>query len=229
MAEDSLVFSVVKNLILQGLEKFGRYYSVYRGFVVDNDDTKDPTNIGLQNKIQIRVPQIAGANIVGWAYPKGLYAGKGYGVQNLPAIGDTVYVSFEYGDPKFPLWEHGYYGKDEMPINADLNNPLNHWFMTPTGHKVEFDENNNRVRITHKDGTYITLQKGVIQLGGTTSLHPSVLGDNLVTSLQSLVTAIQAITVNTPAGLSTTPLNQITFTMIAKNLNSILSQINSLS
>ena len=229
---DSVVFQVIRNIIMTGIEKFGRYYSTYRAFVIDNDDTNDhskPSGVGRLGKILIKVPQVGGANDMGWAFPKGLYAGKNYGIQNLPMIGDCVYVTFEYGDPKFPLWEHGYFAANEYPTDANLQNVHNHWFKTPGGHQVEFDDAQNQIKVTHKNGNFIIITKDNIILQGATTPQQSVLGNNLVLTINQLITAIEAITVMTPAGLSGTPLNQIQFTMISQGLNSILSQINKLS
>ena len=68
-------------LIIYGMEYFSRYYSNYRGFVVDNVDPK-----GL-NRIKVIVPKLDRDNEDGlWAYPKGNWGGKNYGVNILPKI-----------------------------------------------------------------------------------------------------------------------------------------------
>ena len=70
------VVEILKNIIYRGLESLGRYYSSYGGFVVDNND---PDYCG---RLKLKVPEIYGDDIMDyWAWPKGFYSGKGYGMQ----------------------------------------------------------------------------------------------------------------------------------------------------
>ena len=77
-------------------DEFGnrRFFGVYRGIVVDN---RDPLNKG---RLKLKVPQVLSEEVTGWAW--GSYQP---GVNTvLPAVGDGVFVSFEGGDPSFPIW-----------------------------------------------------------------------------------------------------------------------------
>jgi len=71
-----------------------RFFGVYRGVVVDN---QDPLNRG---RLRLQVPQILQAEITGWAW-----ASLRPGIANVTVpIGTPVWVMFEGGDPSFPIW-----------------------------------------------------------------------------------------------------------------------------
>ena len=71
-----------------------RFFGVYRGIVVDN---QDPLSKG---RLKLQVPQVLSSEITGWAW--GSYQP---GVTNIiPELGAGVFVMFEGGDPSFPVW-----------------------------------------------------------------------------------------------------------------------------
>lgn len=72
-----------------------RFYGVYRGVVAD---TRDPLN---KNRIRLQVPQVLAGQITSWAWPIVSVANTAV---FTPGIGDGVFVTFEGGDPSFPLW-----------------------------------------------------------------------------------------------------------------------------
>jgi hypothetical protein len=72
------------------------YHGIYRGIVIN---TSDPKNLG---RVTLKVPQITGEALSGWAYP--ILAGY------TPASGESVWVMFEGGDPNYPLWTSAYGG-----------------------------------------------------------------------------------------------------------------------
>jgi hypothetical protein len=77
-----------------------RYHGVYRGTVVA---TNDPQNLG---RVTLNVPQVSGTGVTNWAWP--LLAGY------IPESGEACWVTFEGGDPNFPLWLKKY----QAPIPA---------------------------------------------------------------------------------------------------------------
>lgn len=164
---------IFNNLITRGFEFYGRYYSSYRGFVIDNND---PDNYG---RLKLKVPQIYGSQLMDyWAWPKGVFSGKGYGLQCTPQKGDMVFVEFEMGDPKKPIWTFGHFGrttdslKEKPPELSDIGN---FWFKTPKGNLVEFDDTHESIRITDCNGTTLIFKDKVLQLNGDD--EPAVLGD----------------------------------------------------
>ena len=58
------MYSTAKLITEEGLEGLGRYYSVYRGIVVDNDDQEKH-----MNRIKVCCPEVM-SGIISWAYPK---------------------------------------------------------------------------------------------------------------------------------------------------------------
>ena len=108
------LLDLLKTLFDEGMERFGLYYGSYRAYVFD---VEDPDNL---NRVRIVLPFLnAHTPYKYWAFPVGNYSGKGYGSQNLPQKGDMIFVEFEYGNLKRPLWKHGHFGKDEKPTTND--------------------------------------------------------------------------------------------------------------
>lgn len=99
-----------------GLETYNLFYGRYRGFVVDNED---PEKVG---RIKVRIPALGhGSTDWLWAFPKfpapcGKVDGKSYGMYVPPPAKDTtVWVEFEVGRIKHPIYTGGWFGKGELP------------------------------------------------------------------------------------------------------------------
>jgi hypothetical protein len=128
----------VKTIVYRGLEQIGKFYSVYRGYVIDNND---PDNMG---RLKIQIPQVTRDKThTKWVWARNNYSGKNYGSQILPQIGDLVWVEFEQGNTEFPVWSHGHYGKDEKP--NEFSSPNIYGFKTPNGQVFVFDDRLNEV------------------------------------------------------------------------------------
>ena len=213
-------------LIVYGLEFIGRYYSSYRGFVVMNDDPR-----GL-NRVKIISPTInAIDDKVGiWAYPKGNWGAKGYGVQMLPMIGDMVWVEFEYGDLEHPIWSFASYGTDEKPTEFDT--PFKYGFKTPAGSIVIIDdtEGEESILVKHKDSTeYIDIVKDKITLEGVKIYlgvrgdEYAVMGETLKKKMETLINTLETHTHTTNTGPSGPPINVGSMTSVKNTLQAILS------
>jgi len=151
------VIDLFKNLVLYGLEKFGLFYSEYRGYVYDNND---PNGYG---RLQVNVPEVFGENVLDyWAWPSSNFSGNGYGFQCIPQKNDLIWVKFEKGNPRKPIWSYGHFGKGEKPDN--LKNIKNFWFKTPGGHVVELNDDNQSITITSKQGHKITMNGSGIDI-----------------------------------------------------------------
>lgn len=230
------LLKLFNRLIIKGFEPFGRYYSSYRGFVVDNDD---PDRF---SRVKLRVPAVFGTESLDyWAWQKDCFSGPGYGFQCIPSVGDMVWVEFELGDPRKPIWSYGHFslGADNKPDKSEsLSNLANYWFKTPGGIIVELDDTNSLVRITNPNGKMITF-KDTINLGSEDAAEQIVLGNTLKTQLEALcdnlnglTDAISRITVTTPMGPSGVPVNADEFVTlgdgileIKDNLGIILSTV----
>lgn len=222
-----------KLLAEYGLEYFNKYYGTYRGFVEDNEDVDE-----FCGRLKIRVPQIHGDEVPDyWAPGKGQFAGNQVGSFAIPKIGEVVWVTFENGDPNYPIWEHGYWGRGEVPAEAknNGNKPTNFVFKTYSGNVIEIDDKagDELIRITDKTGNIHEMNKhGVstkaahIFLGQIdTANEPALLGDTTKQKIEDIIDQIDAladsaknisngcslITVPTALGPSGPPVNSATF------------------
>lgn len=163
-----------------GLEYFKRYYAIYRGTVADNED---PEVLG---RIRINVPATYGKRTPDyWAWPKGMYAGKDIGFYALPNKGDMIWVSFENGDPKYPVWEYGHWAMGQVPNT--VKGPKQKLFQTTSGMRLLFDDDKKKIVVYKSDGRVIELNEKGISLGSEgKSGHPGVLGDILEEILEEL-------------------------------------------
>lgn len=164
----------IKTLKTRGLEALGRYYSTYPAFVYDRSDPE------FRGRLRLVIPMLTREKPSNtWALPK-TFAGKGFGSQSIPKSGSMVWVSFRHGDRRYPIWEHGYLGKDEQSDDR-LQGYDNHWYKTPGGHLVELDDNsgNEEIRITHKSGAKIVMTNDGVELTTVGTLD-IVAGNNLV-------------------------------------------------
>lgn len=169
--------TIVERIMYRGLETFGRYYSCYRGKVIRVDDPEG------QDRIRVFVPKVARSTLPAWAYPKNQFSGQGYGTHWLPKPGDTVWVEFQMGDPRFPIWSHGHFGTGEKP--EEFEKSLLYGVKTPSGHLVYIDDENNTIAIKHKAGFQIEITEDEIKLnGGNTG--PLIKLTNLLESINRL-------------------------------------------
>lgn len=141
----------------KGLEYAGRYYGTYYGHVLDVTDPE-----GL-NRIMVNIPEVRGLNgSPTVAMPTGLYAGKGYGSQLLPQIGDTVTITFRQGDSRKPLWSFSHYGLGEKP--EAFKEATTSGFILPSGISILIDEKNNNINITLPTGSKVSINEHLINL-----------------------------------------------------------------
>jgi|SRR6478609_5519878 len=163
-----------------GLEYFKRYYATYRGTVADNED---PDVLG---RIRINVPPIYGTITPNyWAWPKGMYSGKDIGFYALPNKGDMVWISFENGDPRFPIWEYGHWAMNQTPKTA--KGPKQKVFQTTSGMRLVYDDEKQKIVIFRSEGRVIEVNADGISLGSEgKSKHPGAYGDILEEVLEEL-------------------------------------------
>lgn len=178
-------------LIHYGMEFIGRYYSTYRGYVVDNNDPKG------MNRVKVISPIIAIDDNKGiWAFPKHSWGGNNYGTQWLPEIGDTVYLEFEYGDLDYPIWSHHSYALNEKP--GEFDKPNKRGFKTPLGNTFIIDEgtngNDGSITLKFKSNTdYFSLIKDTLELEskliklGKNGDEQAILGNTLLDKLNKIL------------------------------------------
>jgi hypothetical protein len=234
---------------MYGLECLGLYYGSYRGNVVDNTGfseggavqavtggQSEMDKIGL---LKVRVPSIGDTPDTPprVAYPKVPLAGGGYGVKNIPPKGSFVWVEFEHGRLDAPIWSGGWWAKGEMP--SELESVDAFGWVTPGGHKLLLvdDDGGQKVRLEHSNGAYLEwdFQGNVILTnfetapGSTTIVlgegasEAAILGDTLKGLMDELIDAITQLTVISPAGTTSPPVNVAAFTAIKARLQTMLS------
>jgi hypothetical protein len=147
---------VLQDLLYHGMEKFGKYYGSYRGFVFNRDDPKQ------YGRLQLMIPHIYGEQAYKyWAWPVGQYSGMGYGMQFIPKVSEMVFVEFEGGDPRKPLWKHGHFGKNDAGLNQippELRDPDVYWFKTPGGLGFSLNDKTKEIKIYAGEVLHQSLQ-----------------------------------------------------------------------
>lgn len=142
----------------RGTEAIGRYYGTYRALVLNNEDG---INVG---KILVQIPFVQ-SGIEVWAYPKSIGGGLGYGFKYLmPPKGEFVWVEFEYGDPARPVWSYHPWALGEMP--DELKSPNVIGLVTPKGHQIILDEENDTFFLKLEGGASLKIEKDRITLVG---------------------------------------------------------------
>jgi hypothetical protein len=101
------------------MSELNKYYGKFRGIVLQNID---PLQIG---RIQVMVPDVSALIPTSWAMPCTPIAGIQMGLYAVPAIGTSVWVEFEQGDPDYPIWVGCFWGSAaEVPLAVKAVAPV---------------------------------------------------------------------------------------------------------
>ena len=112
-------------------------------------------------------------------------------------------------------------------FNIFLKNSKNEELISTTGNeeKTEYKDHFNNKIVSDKDNVNIQVDKKFNINGGK---EPMVLGDTLAKILDDMLKAIQAITVISPVGVTSVPVNVGDFAAIQAKLDTIKSKISNL-
>ena len=210
--------NVLKNITENGIESLGRFYSIYRAIVVQNDDPR------CINRLKVSIPGIQGGLTL-WALPRNQHGNAGSGFKYLaPKIGDVVYVTFEFGDPTKPLWEYHSWSEGQTPFGLKDKDVIG--FITPNGIQVIFDDSDGildlylpgEANIYSKGTIYVNGEGGVVVNSGENKGVVNIVQlteklNQLVSEVEQLKTYISTHThsgVQTGAGVTTTPTSLFT-------------------
>src|SRR5262245_17970618 len=163
-----------------------RYYGKYRGLVIANID---PEQIG---RVLVQVPDVLGLIPSSWAMPCVPVAGIQSGCFMVPPIGSQVWVEFEQGDPDYPIWTGGFWGRvAEVPVFAIAPPPIlpgqNIVIQTPAQNMLEISDSpptpvsggivlkstTGAMIVVNDSGIYISNGKGAVitMLGPTVDIN----------------------------------------------------------
>jgi hypothetical protein len=136
------------------------FYGKYRGTVAD---ISDPENLC---RIRANVPAVLHDKVSQWAMPALPFAGDGHGLVMLPRIGDGVWIEFEGGDLRFPIWSGGWFANNQRPQPHGERARV---IVSDRGHQVVLDDEGNSIRIRHASGPEITMSGSsiVLSVGGS--------------------------------------------------------------
>ena len=152
---DSTVANVVERVTTT-------YYGKYRGTVADISDPEDLC------RIRANVPAVLHDQISPWAMPALPFAGPGHGVVMLPKVGDGVWIEFEAGDLRFPIWSGCWFANAQRP---DPKGERVRVIVSDRGHKVVLDDEDNKIVVEHAGGPEITLSgSSIVMKVGTSEL-----------------------------------------------------------
>lgn len=199
------IVNILQDITTYGLEKIGLYYSQYRGWVVEVDET--------YGRLKVSVPEVYGDQVPNiWAWPKSQYSGLNYGAQCLPQKQDLIWVTFEKGNPRKPLWDFGHFIKGQLP--SDLKGKDKFWFRTPSGLTILIDDKEGTIAVFKKDGT----------------IEPMVLGTHWKDQMEALVKLLKEGKINTNLGpQGFLPPTQLALDDFKNKLPDSLSKVNKLS
>ncbi|MFN3241092.1 MAG: phage baseplate assembly protein V [Planctomycetota bacterium] len=126
----------------------GKYYGKYSGEVTDNEDE------GQRGLIRVKVPAVFGDELVATARPC-LPTAHFF----VPDVGARVWVEFEAGDPRHPIWVGTWYAEDEPPEESRLTPPSNRVIHTNAGHTIEISDEAGEEKITikHKENAFLSI------------------------------------------------------------------------
>jgi uncharacterized protein involved in type VI secretion and phage assembly len=149
----------------------GQFVGKYRGVVTD---VQDPL---MTMRIRARVPDVFGSDESGWAMPCAPFAGDQVGFFALPAVGAGVWIEFEHGDSRYPIWSGTWWGSAAEVPSALLAPPYQKTAVVTTGgHSITVDDTPGAGGITLEiaTGAKITMTSTGIEItngmGATISL-----------------------------------------------------------
>ena len=127
----------------------GKFYGKYSGVVIDN---ADPLQRG---SVRVQVPTIFGTGEAVWARPC-----LPYGHFFVPDVDTPVWVEFEAGDPRFPIWVGVWWADGAVPPEAQVSPPTHRVIQTPAGHTIELSDEAGKEKVVIRHGTdaFVALQ-----------------------------------------------------------------------
>jgi uncharacterized protein involved in type VI secretion and phage assembly len=139
-----------------------KLFGKYRGRVEDN---ADPQGLG---RVEVSSPDALGAGARAWALPCVPYAEPGVGLAMLPPVGAGVWVEFEGGDPRHPIWT-GFLWDSSMARPPTADDVV---LTTRGGHRLVLSDSGNEVTLSHPGGSTVKLDAaGRVELSSSSTIR----------------------------------------------------------
>ena len=186
-------------------EQQGRHFGKYKGTV---QDTEDPRGMG---RLRALVPSLLGAEQTPWALPCAPFTGPDAGFFAVPQVGAPVWIEFEAGDIRHPIWSGGWWSDGAAPEPEEGRSGAQETkvLKTDSGLNVALDDDSEAIVVSDGSGSNkvtITSRDGKIEIKAAAKVvveapqielvdgarHPLVYGDDLLTYLNQLVTIFNA-------------------------------------
>lgn len=129
-----------------GKEVFGKYKAYVR-------DINDPLQRG---RIRVQCPEISGNGLTNWCETCTPVGYDGGGDIAVPKVGETVYIEFEGGDIRKPLYVGNFFSNFKSPL-------INHDYDVAT-------------RIISWDNVTMSMKEGVLDITAATEVKITVAG-----------------------------------------------------
>jgi uncharacterized protein involved in type VI secretion and phage assembly len=168
----------------RGVEAIGRFYSRYRGVVLNNND---PDNL---QRLEVMIPNLHVGGLKVWARSASHQGGVNYGMKYFtPLPGEVVWVEFEKGNPMKAIWSYHGWAKVEVPEELKSNTVAG--LISPNGNKVILNDTDGVLSIqVEKKVSILTEEEGEsISLGIPEKCSISLTGDQIeITKGESTIT-----------------------------------------
>lgn len=151
-----------------------RFFGKYRGVVRGNQDPEG------RGRLQVEVPELR-PDVTDWALPASPYAGDGVGFFALPPVGANIWVEYEAGNLRVPIWSGCFWLRGEVAAADALPEVM---FLRTAQATIRIDNSMGEI---------------LIQIGGSTLTLTA--SEAKLESSQISLTANGATVQITPAGL----------------------------
>lgn len=133
-----------------------KYYGKYRAQVVDVSDPE------MRGRIRVMCPKVLGEAKSSWCETCVQVAGDNEGDFSLPAVGESVWIEFEEGNPNRPILTGGWYSTSKSPLGSNYGDPSSVRIISFKGSTIFMTASS--VAIKNNDSSVI-LSSGKLTLG----------------------------------------------------------------
>ena len=131
-----------------------RFYGKHRGVVKDNSDPDG------RARLQVEVPEVRGAGVLDWALPAAPFAGDGVGFFAMPPVGANVWVEYEAGNLRYPIWSGCFWERGQIDSADAVPEVV---FLKTASATIRIDDSAGEIKI-EISGSKITLTSSEIKI-----------------------------------------------------------------